>query len=158
MHEKDTKFTDEYWMLKAQEMAKKAFDKQEVPVGAVLVKNNDLLASSYNQVESCQDASCHAELQVLKEGAKRLGGWRLHGCTLYCTLEPCIMCYGAMIHFRLDRLVWAAPDIRHGALGSLYDLSFREHPIHKIKITPHFMAEYSAELMRSFFQQRRKQS
>jgi tRNA(Arg) A34 adenosine deaminase TadA len=93
----------------------------EVPIGAVLVFQNQIISSAYNQVESLKDATAHAEMLCLKQAAEKLDNWRLLDCTLYCTLEPCLMCAGAMILSRVKTLVWGAPDLRHGAGGSLYE-------------------------------------
>ena len=106
---------DKDYMEVALEEAQKAYDAGEVPVGAVVVFQNQIISRSYNQVESLQDASAHAEMLCLKQAAQKLGNWRLLDCTLYCTLEPCLMCAGAMILSRIKTLVWGAQDIRHGA-------------------------------------------
>src|SRR3990172_2440938 len=108
---------EERWMHEAIAEAKAAFAKGEVPVGAVLVKEGVVIARAHNLVESASDATAHAEMLCLKKGADFLKNWRLLGATLYCTLEPCPMCAGAMIHSRLERLVWGAPDVRCGAHG-----------------------------------------
>lgn len=136
--------------------AKKAFTKGEVPVGAVLVYNGKVIARSHNLVESNKDASQHAELLCLQQGAAILQNWRLLDCTLYSTLEPCSMCAGAMYLFRISRLVWGAPDIRHGAHGSWVNLFSNSHPIHNIEITSGVLEEECSQIMKDFFQNRRK--
>jgi tRNA(adenine34) deaminase len=146
------------FMAIALEEAKISFNSQEVPVGAAVVYQGQVIATGCNSVESNQDASCHAELLALRKAAKIIGNWRLNQCTLYCTLEPCCMCFGAMIHFRLGQLVWGAPDLRHGALGSWYDLSLRSHPIHTIDWQGHFMEIECAKLLREFFYTRRQEN
>jgi tRNA(adenine34) deaminase len=148
--------TDEYFMKEALKEAKKAFEREEVPVGAVLVQNQRIIARGYNQVELLQDATAHAEMICLSAGAGALGNWRLAETTLYCTLEPCCMCAGALIASRVKRLVWGAPDIRVGANGSWIDLFQKAHPIHTLEITPRILEANSADLMRSFFQKRRE--
>lgn len=135
--------------------AQKGFDTGEVPVGAVLVYQGEILARAHNRVEERQDASAHAEILCLRAGAEKLGNWRLQGAVLYCTLEPCAMCAGAMILARLDALVWGAPDLRHGAHGSWTNLLDKPHPIHQLTVRRNVLAEESARLMKTFFQQRR---
>ena len=142
-------------MFQALLEAKKARDLNEVPVGAVIIVDGVCIARAYNLVESRNDATCHAELLCLQEAAKVLGRWRLCGATLYCTLEPCSMCAGAMISTRIDRLVWGAPDIRQGAGGSFISLLEMNHPIHNFKVTQGVLREESAELMRAFFSAKR---
>lgn len=149
---------DELFMLEALEEAKKAFAQGEVPVGAVAVYEGKVVARAFNQVESLKDASAHAELLCLKKAASALDRWRLLGLTLYTTLEPCSMCAGALLSFRIDRLVWGAPDIRQGADGSFVSLLTLKHPIHEIEITRNVLSDQSVVLMKSFFEQRRKSS
>lgn len=143
-------------MREALKEAKKAFDKDEVPVGAVLVHKNRIIARGHNQVELLQDATAHAEMVCLSAGAEAMGNWRLTETTLYCTLEPCCMCAGALLASRVTRLVWGAPDLRVGANGSWIDLFKQDHPIHSIEITPRVLEAESADLMRSFFAKQRK--
>jgi tRNA(adenine34) deaminase len=147
---------DIHFMKEALKEAKKAFERDEVPVGAVLVQNNKVIARGYNQVELLQDATAHAEMLCVTAGASHLGNWRLEKTTLYCTLEPCCMCAGAILSSRIDRLVWAAPDVRVGANGSWIDLFSQKHPIHTLEIVPRVLEAESAELMRRFFQEKRK--
>ncbi len=147
---------DEQFMREALKEARKAYEKEEVPVGAVLVHKNRIIARGHNQVELLQDATAHAEMICLSAGAGELGNWRLADTTLYCTLEPCPMCAGALIASRVQRLVWGAPDLRVGAHGSWVNLFEKEHPIHNLEITPRVLEAESAELMRSFFAKQRK--
>ncbi len=147
---------DSSFMREALKEAMKAFDAGEVPVGAVLVHENRVIARGHNQVELLQDATAHAEMICLTAGAAVLGNWRLARATLYCTLEPCCMCAGAMLSARVERLVWAAPDLRCGANGSWVDLFAQKHPMHSLEIKSHVLEEESAHLMVSFFQKRRK--
>jgi tRNA(adenine34) deaminase len=146
---------DERFMRQALAEAEEAFAKGEVPVGAVLVAGNEVIARAHNLVESLGDATAHAELLCLREGAKVLSNWRLIDATLYCTLEPCPMCAGAMIHSRLKRLVWGAPDLRCGAHGSWVNLLDIEHPIHRLQTTSGVLSGECADLMRTFFKERR---
>ncbi|HSX26393.1 MAG TPA: tRNA adenosine(34) deaminase TadA [Chlamydiales bacterium] len=147
---------DVYFMREALKEAKKAYEKDEVPVGAVLVHKNKIIARGYNQVELLQDATAHAEMLCLTAGASTLGNWRLAETTLYCTLEPCCMCAGALLSSRVQRLVWAAPDVRLGANGSWIDLFAQKHPMHTLEITPRILEAEAADLMRMFFQEKRK--
>ena len=147
---------DLHFMREALKEAKKAFDNEEVPVGAVLVHKNKVIARGHNQVELLKDATAHAEMICLTAGASVLENWRLTDTTLYCTLEPCCMCAGALLSARVSRLVWGAPDIRLGANGSWIDLFARDHPMHALEITPRVLEAEAADLMRTFFQKRRK--
>lgn len=144
-------------MLEALKEAWKAYQADEVPVGAVLVQDGQVLARGYNQVEMLRDATAHAEMLCLTSGSAAVENWRLAGCTLYCTLEPCSMCAGAMLLSRIDRLVWGTQDIRHGANGSWVDLLGQQHPMHRITVESGVLADYAAELMRAFFKQKRKE-
>jgi tRNA(adenine34) deaminase len=135
--------------------AEKAFAMGEVPVGAVLVYEGKVIAEAHNRVESWRDATAHAEMLCLKLGAQVLGNWRLTGATLYCTLEPCPMCAGAMIHSRLEKVVWGAPDVRCGAHGSWVNILEADHPIHQPLVTSGILKEECAHLMKTFFVQRR---
>ncbi len=147
---------DERYMLEALKEAWKAFLKDEVPVGAVLVHAGRIIARGHNQVEMLKDATAHAEMLCLTAGsAESSEGWRLNEMTLYCTIEPCTMCAGAMFLSRLGRLVWGAKDLRHGANGSWIDLFDKKHPMHTVKITNGVYAEIAAEVMKTFFVQKR---
>lgn len=148
--------SDLVFMKEALKEAKKAFEADEVPVGAVLVYENRVIARGHNQVEQLQDATAHAEMICLTAGASALSNWRLSGTTLYCTLEPCPMCAGALLAARCNRLVWAAPDVRLGANGSWIDLFAQKHPMHTLEITSGVLEEEAAFLMKNFFQQKRK--
>ncbi len=146
---------DEFFMQEALKEALKAFEADEVPVGAVLVYQNKIIARAHNQVESLQDATAHAEVLCLQAGAKLIGNWRLLETTLYCTLEPCSMCAGAMILSRVKRVVWGAPDIRQGASGSLFHVLNAPHPIHQIEVETNVLKEHSAALLKQFFGNKR---
>ncbi len=143
-------------MKEALKEALAAFERGEVPVGSVLVYQNQIIARSFNQVETLIDATAHAETLCIRQGSAILNNWRLTGCTLYTTLEPCPMCAGALISSRIDRVVWGAPDIRQGAGGSLISLLGQPHPIHTVQVTSGVLADESAALLKSFFQQRRE--
>jgi len=142
-------------MREALKEAKKAYASGEIPVGAVLVHANEIIARGHNQVELLQDATAHAEMLCITTAASAIGNWRLEGMTLYTTLEPCAMCAGALLASRIERLVWAAPDLRLGANGSWVDLFSHKHPMHTLTITSRVLEAESAALMKSFFQERR---
>lgn len=142
---------DIYFMKEALKEAKKAFEKDEVPVGAILVFENRIIARGHNQVEALQDATAHAEMLCLSVGMVNKNNWRLTDATLYCTLEPCCMCAGAMLSARIKRLVWGAPDLRMGANGSWIDVFEKKHPMHEIEVVKGVMEEEAAALMREFF-------
>lgn len=144
-------------MLEALKEAWKAFQNGEVPVGAVLVKDGKIIAKGSNQVELLHDATAHAEMICMTAGEAALENWRLADTTLYCTLEPCVMCAGAMLLARVPRLVWGAPDLRHGANGSWIDLFSHKHPMHTVQIASGVYKEPAAALMREFFQKRREE-
>ncbi len=143
------------WMEEALVMARMGAAQGEVPVGAVLVYGGRVIARAHNEVEREGCALANAEMLCLKRGSEVLGNWRLLGATLYCTLEPCPMCAGAMIHARLERLVWGAPDLRCGAHGSWVDLLGVSHPIHQLSVTTGVLKEECGEEMRQFFKRRR---
>jgi tRNA(adenine34) deaminase len=146
---------DERFMLEALKEAWKAFNAEEVPVGAVLVKDGHIIARGYNQVEMLRDATAHAEMLCITAGEAALENWRLSKATLYCTIEPCSMCAGAMLLSRLETLVWGAPDKRHGANGSWINLFEKTHPTHTIQIRKGILAEPSSVLLKDFFIRRR---
>ncbi|MBA3720915.1 MAG: nucleoside deaminase [Parachlamydiaceae bacterium] len=143
-------------MLEALKEAWKAFKADEVPVGAVLVKDQRIIARGYNQVEMLKDATAHAEMLCITAGESALTNWRLANTTLYCTIEPCSMCVGAMLLSRIPTIVWGAPDIRHGANGSWVDLLELTHPTHQIAVRRGVLQEQCAWLIKDFFQMQRK--
>lgn len=142
-------------MNRALEQARLAFSAGEVPVGAVLVHQDLIIAEAHNEVEKRQDASAHAEILCLQRGAQKLGNWRLQDAVLYCTLEPCTMCAGAFFLYRLKRVVWGAPDLRHGAHGSWINVCDQRHPIHSFEVSSGILGDECAALMRDFFRKRR---
>lgn len=146
---------DEKFMLEALKEAWKAFKADEVPVGAVLVKSGRVIARGYNQVEMLQDATAHAEMLCITAGENALENWRLAETTLYCTIEPCAMCAGAMLLSRVPNLVWGAPDIRHGANGSWVNLFDKGHPMHSISVRTGILKEHCAAILQNFFQKKR---
>lgn len=139
----------------ALEEARLAADKGEVPIGAVVVYEGEVIARAHNRREADADPSAHAEFSALLEAARILGRWRLTGCTVYVTLEPCLMCAGLMVNARIDRCVYGASDPKGGALGTLYDVSADPRLNHAFAVTPGVCACESADLLRSFFRSRR---
>ena len=142
-------------MRRALEEAERAAEKGEVPVGAVVARDEEILAVAHNERETSKDPTAHAELLALRRAAARTKSWRLTGCTLYTTLEPCPMCAGALHASRISRLVYAAPDPKAGAAGTLYDLPADTRLNHTYPRTPGVLQVESAALLRSFFEQRR---
>jgi tRNA(adenine34) deaminase len=138
-------------MLEALKQAWRAFQEDEVPVGAVLVHEGRIIARGYNQVELLHDATAHAEMLCLTAGEAALENWRLLDTTLYCTIEPCCMCAGAIFLTRIATLVWGAPDLRHGAHGSWVDVFSQAHPIHNIQVRKGIFQNEAASLLKEFF-------
>jgi tRNA(adenine34) deaminase len=139
------------WMRLALEQAQKAYELGEVPVGAVAVYEGDIIGAGFNRKESDQDPTAHAEMIALRQAAQKLGNWRLIGVTLYCTLEPCPMCAGAMIQGRLQRLVYGAKDTRFGADGTIMEVLSEPAFNHRVLVTPGVLAEEAGELLQRFF-------
>lgn len=132
-----------------------AAEAGEVPIGAVVVREGEIVACGQNRVLRDCDPTAHAEMIALRAAAKAIGNYRLNGCTLYVTLEPCAMCAGAIIHARLDRLVIAAPDPKTGACGSVLDVVNHPRLNHQLQVEIGLLSEESAELLRNFFRERR---
>ena len=143
------------WMQRALELARHAGSHEEVPVGAVLVRDGDLLGEGWNQVISAADPTAHAEIVALRAAAARAGNYRLPGSTLYVTLEPCTMCAGAMIHARVERLVFATREPRAGAICSNCETLDAAYYNHRVQWEEGLLAEESAALLQSFFRERR---
>jgi tRNA(adenine34) deaminase len=147
--------TDVEAMQAALAEARRAMDAGEVPIGAVVVWNREILARGQNRVLRSVDPTAHAEIIALRLAAEAMGNYRLNGCTLYATLEPCAMCAGAMIHARIDRLVFAAADPKAGAAGSVLAVLNHSQLNHQMKVDQGILADESAELLRTFFRERR---
>jgi len=146
---------DHRFMQRALELARIAADAGEVPVGAVLVSEGTELASGWNRPLATHDPSAHAEILALRAGGERRGNYRLPDATIYCTLEPCLMCAGAMIHARIARLVYAAPDPKSGADLGRFDLLQSSEHNHFIRVDRGIMEAQSARLLREFFHSKR---
>ena len=138
-------------MFVALKEAERALEENEVPVGAVVVYNNKIIGKGYNQVERLKDATAHAEMIALTAAAENLGNWRLNECTLYVTLEPCIMCTGAMLASRIKELYFASFDSKFGACGSIYNLAEDGKTNHSIKVFSGIYAKESEKLLQFFF-------
>lgn len=143
-------------MMEALKEAWKAFKENEVPVGAVLVQDDRVIARGHNQVELLKDATAHAEMICMTAGSGAVDNWRLADTILYCTMEPCCMCAGAMLLARVPVLVWGAPDLRHGANGSWINVFDKTHPTHALSVRRNVLAAPAAALLREFFQKRRE--
>tara|TARA_B100001142_G_C13963282_1_gene511951 strand:- start:133 stop:594 length:462 start_codon:yes stop_codon:yes gene_type:complete len=146
---------DENWMRIAIDEANLAMDKNEVPVGAVLVKNDVLIAKAHNQPITNNDPTAHAEIQLLRKAGDQQKNYRLTGSTLYVTLEPCTMCFGAMVHARIDRIVYGASDPKTGVCGSCMNLNKENFFNHHFSITSGILENQSKELLQVFFKSRR---
>lgn len=146
---------DEYWLKQALLVARHAQACGEVPVGAILVKHNKRIAQSGNSSIQRHDPTAHAEIVVLREAAKLLKNYRLTDTTLYVTLEPCMMCAGALLHARIKRLVFGAYDRRTGVAGGCFDWLMDERQLHKIDVTGGVLQEQCAALLQAFFQAKR---
>ena len=146
---------DQKWMRVALDLAREAVALGEVPVGAVAVKNGEIVGRGFNLKEAQQDPTAHAEMIALRETAVTVQNWRLLDVTLYCTLEPCPMCAGAMIQARLPRLVYGAKDTRFGAHGSIVNVLDETRFNHRVAITEGVLQEEAIALLQQFFQQLR---
>ena len=142
-------------MKLALDEAKLAYSKKEVPVGAVLVKDDEVISRSHNQSISKKDPSAHAEMNVLRDAANKLDNYRLNGASLYVTLEPCLMCFGACIHARINRLIFATEDQKSGVVINNLNLQEESFFNHKISVSSGILATESSEILKKFFQERR---
>ena len=143
-------------MSRALELAESAASRGEVPVGAVITKEQEIVAEGHNLTVTSNDPTAHAEVVVIREAAQKLGDWRLTECTLYVTLEPCSMCAGALVLSRLRRLVFGASDPKAGMVGSLGNLVQDERLNHWIEVTGGMLADASGDLLKDFFRVRRE--
>jgi tRNA(adenine34) deaminase len=138
-------------MYAALQEAEKALDDLEVPVGAVVVRDNKIIGRGHNQVEKLKDATAHAEMIALTAASNHIGNWRLNECSVYVTLEPCIMCAGAMLSSRINELYFGTFDPKFGACGSLYNLAEEAKTNHKIKVFSGIYMDESKKLLQEFF-------
>lgn len=146
---------DERWMLEAIKQAEMAEKLGEVPIGAVVVKEGQIVGAGYNLRETSLDPTSHAEMVAIRQASDALGAWRLLGCTLYVTLEPCPMCAGAILQSRVERVVYGAPDPKAGCVGTLMDLLQDARFNHRAEWTSGVLQEPCADLLRHFFRRLR---
>jgi tRNA(adenine34) deaminase len=149
---------DEQFIRMAIESAKIAEENGDVPIGAVIVYNNQVIAKAYNQREQLQDPTAHAEIIALTQAAAALENWHLNGCTMYVTLEPCPMCAGALILARIDRLVYGCDDPKTGAVKSLYNIVQDSRLNHQLEVTSGVLADECAKQLQDFFEKRRAEN
>jgi tRNA(adenine34) deaminase len=142
---------DEHFMCLALGQAKQAASRGETPIGAVVVYDDEVVASGYNRRELDRDPSAHAEFSAMVAASEVLSRWRLSGCTVYVTLEPCLMCAGLMYQARIDRCVYGAPDPKGGALGTLYRINEDDRLNHRFEVTQGVLAEECGDILSSFF-------
>ncbi len=153
-------FTEDTYrfMYAALQEAEKAFEEDEVPVGAVVVHNNRIIGRGYNQIEKLKDATAHAEMIAITSASNNLQNWRLNECSIYVTLEPCVMCTGALLASRIKQLYYGASDIKFGACGSIHNLAENSKTNHTIEVFSGILAKESEQLLKSFFDKQRKSS
>ena len=149
---------DQFWMQRAIELAKHAQSLGEVPVGAVVVKDDQIIGEGFNSPISTNDPTAHAEIIALREAAQQLGNYRLLNTSIYVTLEPCVMCVGAIIHARVGEVIFGASEPKTGAAGSVFDILTSSAHNHQVQLRGGVLAEECAGLVREFFQQRRLKS
>lgn len=147
--------SDEKFMKLAIEQANIAEENGDVPIGAVIVHKNQIIAKAYNQREQLQDPTAHAEIIALTQAAAAMESWRLSGCTMYVTLEPCPMCAGALVLARIDRLVYGCDDPKTGAVKSLYNIVTDGRLNHRLEVTSGVLADECVKLLQDFFQKKR---
>jgi tRNA(adenine34) deaminase len=148
---------EEKYMLEALKEAKKSFDKGDVPVGAIVVdENNNIIARAHNEKELKKIATKHAEILVIERACKKKKSWRLEKCTIYVTLEPCLMCAGAIMQSRIHKIVYATSNEKFGFVGSIENVLDNEKNNHKVKIIKGVLEQESQQILRMFFKQKRK--
>jgi len=147
---------DNFFMNKALEEAKEAFNLNEVPIGAVIVKDGKIVGKGYNKKEMSLDSTNHAEIIAIKEASKNLGRWRLTDCVMYVTVEPCPMCAGAIVNSRIKGLVIGTMDPKGGACGSLYNIVENDNLNHKLEVKRGVLEKESSDIMKKFFKKLRE--
>ena len=147
---------DSFFMQQAFKEAEKAFAKDEVPIGAVIVLEGKIVARAYNQVEMLKDATAHAEMIALTQAQSYIGDWRLSNMTLYVTKEPCVMCTGAIILSRISKVVYGVSDVRFGGMGSFVDIVSQQRMGPKLEVKKEVLSEESLRLLKTFFQEKRE--
>lgn len=149
---------DKYFMNVALEEARKARDLGEVPIGAIIVKNEEIVACGYNKREMLKNPLAHAEIIAINLASERLDSWRLLDCTMYVTIEPCIMCAGAIVNSRIERLVIGAMDPKMGACGSVVDLVCNEKFNHRVELSHGVLEDKCSKIMKDFFKKLREKN
>lgn len=147
---------DKMFMKEALNEALKAYELMEIPIGAVIVQNGEIVGRGYNLKETLKDATLHAEISAIKDACKNLGGWRLPGCTMYVTLEPCSMCAGALVNARVERLVIGTRDCKTGACGSVVNIVQMEKFNHQIEVDFGVLEDECTNMLKQFFIELRK--
>ncbi|HPY57076.1 MAG TPA: tRNA adenosine(34) deaminase TadA [Sedimentibacter sp.] len=147
---------DEVFMEEALKEAYKAYEINEVPIGAVIVRKGEIVGRGFNQKETLKDATLHSEITAIKDACKKLGGWRLPGCTMYVTLEPCPMCAGAIVNSRIERLVIGARDLKTGACGSVLDITNNKKLNHQPEVKFGVLEKECTGILQDFFIKLRK--
>ena len=148
--------SDDHFMREALRQARRAASQDEVPIGAVIVRQNHIIARAWNQVETLKDATAHAEMLALTQAQSHLGDWRLADCDLFVTKEPCPMCAGAIVHTRVRRVIFGCPDTKGGAAGGFWNLLQAENLNHRCEITPGVLGVECLGLLKEFFAAARK--
>jgi len=147
--------SDEYYMGEALRLARKAYEAEEVPIGAIIVREGQIIARSWNQVEMLKDATAHAEMLAITQAESVVDDWRLADCDLYVTKEPCPMCAGAIVHARLRRVIFGCPDFKGGGAGGLFNILQTPELNHQCEITGGIMSPECAGILKAFFLERR---
>lgn len=150
-------YSHQYWMEYALSLAETAAYLDEVPIGAIIVKNDRIISTGFNLKEKKNLVTSHAEINAIENACKSLNSWRLNDCTLYVTLEPCLMCSGAIYQSRIETVVYGTKDPKGGALGSLYEINQDERLNHRFEVIPNILQESCSQLLKDFFQKKRKQ-
>jgi tRNA(adenine34) deaminase len=148
--------TDEHFMREALRQARKAAKQDEVPIGAVIVRENHVIARAWNQVETLKDATAHAEMIALTQAQSALGDWRLNECDLFVTKEPCPMCAGAIMHCRVRRVIFGCPDLKGGAAGGFWNLLQAPNLNHRSEIVSGVLGDECVTMLKSFFRDARE--
>ena len=147
--------TDQFWMSIAIELAKQAGESGEVPVGAVLILDDKMIGKGRNQSIELNDPSAHAEILALREGGSKIGNYRLKGSKIYVTIEPCTMCIGALVHARIEKLIFGAREPKSGAVSCTHDILEKHSLNHRFKVIEGVLEDECSQLMRNFFRARR---
>lgn len=146
----------DFYMKEALKEARKAFEFGEIPIGAIIVRDNEIIARAYNLRESTKDPTAHAEILAIRRASEALGGWRLTGCDLYVTIEPCPMCAGAIVMARINRLFIGSMDPKAGSAGSLYNIVDDDRLNHRVKVIYNVLSSECSNIMKEFFKKLRK--